>query len=60
MKTIINETRCSVHLVDEIERLKGNWGIWACSVEFEGQSEPVTGTIQTDGHSCAPESWEAD
>lgn len=58
MKTIINNKPCKVHLEDELERLKGYWGIWTCNLEFDDGSTPLVGTIQTDGHMCAPETFE--
>lgn len=59
MKAIINNKPCRVNLEYEIDRLKGQWGVWSCGVEFDDGSFK-NGTIQTDGHMCAPETFEDD
>lgn len=57
MKTIIQGKPCRVRLEEEVERIKSYWGLWTCTVEFEDGSE-ITGSIQSDEHMCAPETFE--
>lgn len=57
MKTKIYGKPCRVELIEEIERLKGYWGLWHCRLEFDDDTI-LEGSIQSDEHMCAPESFE--
>lgn len=57
MRTKIYGKNCIVELIDEIERLKGQWGLWNCRLEFDDDTI-LEGSIQSDEHMVAPETFE--